>query len=164
MSVPKDIMEKIRLDFWTSPDNELLELNNSERAGFLEWFEKTANKIWTSSNPDKRLISDSNITGRCFGNSQIIAINNPQEYCEGFMKCKDGYNLHGFNFANNAVEDYTVLSNPNDFKDNNGNLPSEYYGILIPKEFIKKHNILLIESNSIKIPQLIDKYYKVNKE
>ncbi len=160
MPVPKKIMDKIKNDFWSSPDNELLDLKDSELVKFLEWFESNANKFEISNNPNKKLINKSNIPGRCFGNSQIISINNPQEYSEGFIKVKGTYNLHGFNIKDNTVEDYTVLSNPEVFKDDNGNLPTEYYGILIPKDFITKHNNHLIKINSMNIPQLIDKYYK----
>ena len=160
MAVPRQIMEKIKQDFWTSPYNELLDLTESESNQFLEWFGNTVNKFEISNKPDEKLINDSNIPGRCFGNSQIISINNPQEYYEGFVKSKDGFNLHGFNIKNKTVEDYTVLSNPNNFKDSNGNLPSEYYGIMIPKNFITEHNIQDIETNSYNISQLIDKYFK----
>jgi len=102
-----------------------------------------------------------NILGRCFGNSQAITLSENIDYFEGFMKCNDNFILHGFNVYNNEVIDYTVNSNKCKFKDRDGNLPSEYYGIKINKNIIIKYNKDLIKEKSLNIRPLLKKLFEL---
>jgi len=162
MSISKDILNLIIHDYNSSPDNNQLSIADTEIEKFWNWFMKNAEKYDVSKNNDESLIGEHNIAGRCFGNSQNIALKNNKSYHEGFMKSKMGFVLHAFNTNENKVEDYTALSNKDkkEFIDDNGNLPTEYYGVKIPNDFIDEHNSDGIKNNDVNISHLIGTYFK----
>jgi len=153
-------MDQIMFDFHAGPDNQNLHFTRHEINDFWNWFGAEAINYEISNDPNYNLINSSNRPGRCFGNAQVIAINNNKSYCEGFANMQGSFNLHGFNLYNEMVEDYTVLSNQGDYRDSEGRLPSEYYGILIPNEFILQHNRFDIENNHMNIPPLLADYFR----
>lgn len=144
MSVPYFVMVKIRSDLRTSPDIERMinyGWNNEKIEAFLIWFQQKAKKLDISSNINTNPINCENIKiATCFGNAQYISIKYNLLYYEGFAYKNaelgdPGYFLHGFNMQDDRVKDFTFLCNKN-----NSKLPTEYYGILIPRKCIIKHN------------------------
>jgi len=161
MSIDEYKLVEIKQDFYTGCDPDVLILNNENKNKFWEWFCKRAVKLNVTTSPNTLLVNgDKNIAGRCFGNSQIIALEVGLDYYEGFVKHNDTFIFHGFNAENNKVHDYTALSNERGYVDINGNLPSEYFGIKINKEFIEKHNKELIENNDFNIDHLLYKMFE----
>ena len=124
-------------------DREIHNFAIGEEEIFMEWFLENANvytnieKIFTFEQ-----IYDENIKkNRCFGNSQYITNKCNKTYAEGFILypfnqnlLPDRYIIHGFNLENEIVLDYTLnkVILPE-------YLPKEYFGIIIPKEFITQY-------------------------
>ena len=61
-------------------------------------------------------------------------------YYEGFTLINNHYHLHAFNSLNGRVLDVTAMNQADFFQDINGILPSIYYGINSPGDFIKAQN------------------------
>lgn len=166
MAVHKEVIHKIKNDLNNGPNRDVLQLSESEIDNFWHWFGVSAQKFEVSKQVTSKRIGGSIRLGRCFGNSQTIALEYGKEYCEGFMKLTRSsehtprFILHGFNAFDWRAEDFTVLNNPKAFKGYNGELPDEYYGIIIPHDLIEEHNKNHIEASCINIPHLIDKYFK----
>jgi hypothetical protein len=151
---------EIKSDFQSGPDNQIIDLSDKARyKDFWNWFQKKAVDLEICDKPKKELVNDSNIAGRCYGNSQVITVNENIDYYEGFVKNKGSFLMHGFNVVDGKVQDYTALSNPKDFKDWNGKLASDYCGVKIDKAFIEKHNSEDIKENYINIPPLLEKLF-----
>ncbi len=153
-------VSEIRRDYQSGPDNQMIDLSDPTRSKqFWEWFESRAIDLDVCDSPSEDLINDSNIPGRCYGNAQIITVNNGLEYYEGFVKNKDSFLMHGFNVSNGKVQDYTALSNSKDFTSWNGKPASQYCGVKIEKGFIDKYNADYIEQNYFNIPPLLEKLF-----
>ena len=138
-----DSNKRIDINQYKDPwDKEMHNFAPGEENKFMEWFLDNAN-IYTSI--DKGFTfeqtSDKNIQrNRCFGNSQYITNRYNKTYAEGFINYPfneflpfdiNRYLIHGFNLENETVLDYTLnkVIMPEC-------LPKEYFGIIIPKEFI----------------------------
>lgn len=136
-----DSNKKIDINQYKDPwDKEMHNFALGEEDKFMEWFLENANvytfieKVFTFEQ-----IYDKNIKiNRCFGNSQYITNKYNKTYAEGFILypfnqklLPDHYLTHGFNLENETVLDYTLnkVISPE-------YLPKEYFGIIIPKEFI----------------------------
>jgi hypothetical protein len=165
MAIQEETFKDIYTSFNMGPDNQLLGLSEEEMVLFWNWFRENAVNYEISDNLDKELIGKENVVaGRCFGNSQEIAIEENKNYCEGFMKSKDGFIMHGYNIDKNLVEDYTVKSYVPEFTDINGNLPSEYYGIIIPNAFVEKLNGENLKNGKFENSCLIAQYFRSTRE
>lgn len=126
--------------------------DNDEEDKFMEWFLENAYSFKTSSILNESIINDSKvIANRCFGNSQYIANKYNSEYVEGFILYEDSYIPHGFNLCSDRVNDFTLTKVSSVNK-----LPKEYYGIIIPIDFIIKKQREDIDLPSINTPLIIE--------
>lgn len=139
-----DSNKKIEINLYKDPwDKEMHNFAPGEEDKFMEWFLENAN-VYTSIEKTFTFeqIYDENIQrNRCFGNSQYLTNKYNHTYAEGFVLypfnqelLPDHYLIHAFNLENETVLDYTLnkVITPK-------YLPKEYFGIIIPKEFIT-HN------------------------
>lgn len=139
-----DSNKKIEINLYKDPwDKEMHNFAPGEEDQFMEWFLENAN-VYTSIEKELtfKQLSDKNIQrNRCFGNSQYITNKYGKTYAEGFILhpfnqelLPDHYLIHGFNLENETILDYTlnkvIVSEY---------LPKEYFGIIIPKEFITQN-------------------------
>ena len=157
MAIEDNVLTDIRYDFSTGPDTEENNFANDEP--FWNWFQENANSYSLCNNEDLDYTDENNLPGNCFGNSQKITLQNDIDYCEGFININGAYILHGFNIFNNCVIDSTIQSNPNSFRDNSGELPSEYLGVVIPKAFVEDNSSLDVNEININQPSLLYEYY-----
>lgn len=120
--------------------------NNDEKLAFKEWFIGNAKKYtnYRSYNFEPDLIKQVILSG-CYGNGQYIAIKTKAQYAEGLVMANGTYTFneyipHGFNIINNKVIDYSykkiLLKTPQYLPK----MPTQYFGIEIPKEYILTHN------------------------
>ncbi|WP_319503755.1 hypothetical protein [Bacteroides graminisolvens] len=133
------------------------QLYDTEVEDFFIWFFENAYVFDVSSTLDEAILNDRKIIeSRCFGNSQYIANKYRKGYLEGFIlySTYDIYIPHGFNMHDEKVEDYTLA--PND-------LSSEYYGIIIPIDFVLKYNGKDIDSPSANASLLVEYYREQTK-
>jgi len=135
MAINREILNQIKFDFYTGADNETLTIDQTDP--FWDWFMTNAGSYSPCEGFDTYYTGQNAITGNCFGNSQKVSIQEGINYCEGFCKVNGIFIFHGFNILDNCVIDSTVQSNPNSFMDRNRNLPTEYYGVLIPNNLIE---------------------------
>jgi len=157
MTIEANVLNDIRYDFSTGPDTEENNFANDEP--FWNWFRENTNSYYQCDIKDLAYTDESNLPGNCFGNSQRITQQDDLEYCEGFVKVNGAYIFHGFNVLNNCIIDSTIQSNPNSFIDNSGELPSEYIGVVIPKDFVEDNASLDVTETSINQPSLLYEYY-----
>lgn len=117
-----------------------------EKQAFKEWFIKNAKKY--TNNPfynfEPNLIKQIFLSG-CYGNSQYIAINTMANYVEGLVWANGTYTFneyipHGFNTINNKVVDYSYKKILQEAPRYLSKMPTEYWGIEIPKEYILSSN------------------------
>ncbi|KAA5538611.1 hypothetical protein [Adhaeribacter rhizoryzae] len=160
MAISNEILSKIKVDFYRGSDNQtLLFYNQGQEELFWYWFKKNAIKYEPKDKLQVNKLKEGIIPSRCFGNSQVMAYKKDKDYCEGFVEVKEDFIFHGFNVHGIFAEDYTIAKNPKHFKYSGGKLPSEYYGIIIPRDFMIKENKQLIDENDATIPFLIYKYF-----
>jgi len=160
MAISNIILSQIKGDFYRGSDTLTLIFNNQEEENlFWSWFKENAVKYKFKDKLEYNTLMDRIIPSRCFGNSQVIALKMEKDYGEGFVKVEGNFILHGFNIHGIFAEDYTIAKSPQSFKDTGGKLPSEYYGIIIPKDFMTEENKQLIDENDTNIPFLISKYF-----
>jgi len=157
MTIRGLLLTGIKTDFYTSPDSDTLKIPSD--SGFWLWFRDNSERIPLGSK--EITIEDHELykSGNCMGNSQNYAICQELDYYEGFVETHNGLSLHGFTVSAGNVVDVTVLCNKSNFRDLNGNLPNNYYGIQIPLDFVKGNTPDDIESNFINLPPLIYDYY-----
>jgi hypothetical protein len=135
MAISREILNQIKFDFYTGADNETLTIDQTDP--FWDWFMTNAGSYSPCEGFDTYYTGQNAIAGNCFGNSQKVSIQEGINYCEGFCKVNGIFILHGFNILDDCVIDSTVQSNPDSFRDRNRNLPTEYYGVIIPNELIE---------------------------
>lgn len=157
MGINREILNEIKTDFYTGPDNQVL--NIEDKDPFWEWFMENANGFDICKDFVDLYTNESNLTGNCFGNSLKVSHEEGIDYCEGFSKVKGSFILHGFNLIDNCVIDSTGQSNPELFQDINGRLPTEYYGIIIPTDFLPEELSTSQDNNYINISSRLYDYY-----
>lgn len=137
--IDKHTLNHIFRDFSTSTDQETLIIPGEQQKDFWSWFQKASDQ-YDVVNVEEQLVSHRFLAGECYGNAQIVSIENGIEYLEGFAKATDRYIFHGFNFLDNAIIDVTVQNNTDDFVQHLGGIPNFYVGIKIPLEVIQEYN------------------------
>ncbi len=106
---------------------------------FWKWFENKAIQLPVIQVNTEKFASILK-EARCYGNSQTIAISSNYKYYEGFLQLNDDFIPHGFNGNQSEYHDYTISAFPDNYYQNNRTLPSNYYGVLIPVEFINEYS------------------------
>lgn len=128
-------------DPWNNDPFYLFE-NDSERIAFKEWFLKEAKKYnYHTHYKYSQELLESIIPAGCYGNGQYLAIKDKNKYVEGLVSpngtyVNDEYIPHGFNLAQKRVVDFTYKKIVNETPKYLSKLPTEYWGIEIPYDYI----------------------------
>ncbi len=141
-------------DFSTSADHETLIIPTEQRDSFWGWFQNKAEQ-YDLVYVDEQLVNEKFLAGRCYGNAQIVSVENGYEYAEGFAKATDRYILHGFNLRDNSVVDVTAQNHVDSFEQYLGGIPNVYVGVKIPLEVIQQYNGDSIRNGHININHLL---------
>lgn len=116
--------------------------NEDEEQEFKEWFKKTAKHYPVNDHYHfSPQLLQKVIPSGCYGNGQYLSINNDIKYAEGIVcpyetHASGEYISHGFNIKNNNVVDYTYKKITKKSPHHLPKMPSEYWGVEIPKDFI----------------------------
>lgn len=128
-------------------DNSMYDFKSAEEEqAFKEWFIRNAKEY--TINPSfkfKSEIMQQVIPGGCFGNGQYISVNTEAHYIEGLVAPNGEYTFndyipHGFNTLNNKVIDYTYKKVVQETPQYLSEMPTKYWGVEIPKEYILTSN------------------------
>lgn len=136
-------------------ENSMYEFNSTEEEqSFKEWFIENAKEY--EINPSFKFSSEimqQIVPAGCYGNSQYIAIKTQAHYVEGLVLANGKYTFnelipHGFNTIKNKVIDYTYKKVNQVSPQCLPKMPTKYWGVEIPKEYI-----LISNGNSRNKPQ-----------
>ncbi|RKD16250.1 hypothetical protein BCY91_05085 [Pelobium manganitolerans] len=120
--IEDDTLNHIIHDFSTNADHETLIIPTEQRDNFWFWFQNKAEQ-YDLVYVDEKLVNEKFLAGRCYGNAQIVSVENDYEYAEGFAKATDRYILHGFNLRDISVVDVTAQNHVDSFEQYLGGLP-----------------------------------------
>lgn len=124
-------------------DDPMYSFNSyEEQQAFKEWFIENAKEY--PINPSFKFESEimqQVIPAGCYGNSQYISVNTQARYAEGLVVPHGKYTFndyipHGFNILKNKVVDYTYKKIVQETPQYLPEMPTKYWGIEIPKEYI----------------------------
>lgn len=126
---------RIRMDYYQSDDQHTLMITPEEADQFWDWFQ---NNVVAMAVNGAAVIQNNALyaAGECFHNAQTEAEQNGSRYAEGFMVVNGRHYLHAFNLIGGQAADVTVNSHRDTFRQDNGTLPDQYYGLEIPQDFI----------------------------
>lgn len=126
---------RIRMDYYQSDDQNTLMTTPDEADQFWDWFQNNAVAM-----PIDGAGGIQNharyAAGECFRNAQTEALQNGSRYAEGFIVVNAHNYSHAFNVIGGRVTDVTANSHLDTFRQANGMLPDQYYGVEIPQNFI----------------------------
>jgi len=158
MALTDQQLNDIRDEVYLGPIHNNIPVERNDP--FWTWFQENAEVFFVNPAYNIHETDENMHSGNCFGNSQSNSVRSHKDYAEGFVTA--GYELifHGFNInENNQVEDITVQNNLANFTDNYNNLPDEYYGIIIPQEYLNENLPEDIGDNFFNKDALIFEYY-----
>ncbi|WP_169316167.1 hypothetical protein [Mucilaginibacter paludis] len=122
------------MDYYQSDDQHTLMITPDEADQFWDWFQNNA--VAMQVDGAAGIQNSLYVVGECFHNAQTEAVQNGSRYAEGFMVVNGHNYLHAFNLIGGQAADVTVNSHPDTFRQDNGALPNQYYGLEIPQDFI----------------------------
>jgi hypothetical protein len=134
MGITRDQLTRIKNDYYSGPLNEALDIEANNP--FWDWFMENANSFSVCEDFKDTFTNEKYLSGNCIGNSISICHDEGIEYSEGFTRVKGLYIFHSFNIFDNCVIDSTTQSNQPQFRDAKGELPTEYYGAIIPNDLL----------------------------
>ena len=157
MTISREKLTELQTDFYTGPDCQDLIIESKDP--FWNWFMENANPYDLCEEFKEMFIEEDIIPGNCYGNSTKLAHREGLDYCEGFTKVKGINIFHSFNLFDNCVIDCTVQNNQQTFADTNGEIPREYYGVVIPDEFLPTQSTDSQSRDYLNLSPLIYSYY-----
>lgn len=123
--------------------------NDDEKLAFKKWFIENANKYEINSfyKYASDLLGQVILSG-CYGNGQYISIKTDAHYVEGLVLANGTYTFneyipHGFNIIDNKVIDYSYKKILLEAPQYLSKMPTQYFGIEIPKEYILTQNKII---------------------
>lgn len=158
MAIPEEMIRQFRASIENEFKGEQLVIPEADKESFWNWFQNNALAMGTVPLDS---LEETQFRGICFDIGQKIQKSKSIDYCEGFLLLGDEPVYHGYNLKDNKVLDYTAKKHLMDYKKMNLNkLPSEYYGVIIPKDFIEAENSEFLEGDQINLPPLLYKFFK----
>lgn len=150
-------------------DNQFYSFESEdEKQTFKKWFIDNA----VHYSVDNQYKFDSNILseiipGGCYGNGQYISLNLKIGYVEGLVLPNgyyvfDEYIPHGFNIINGKVIDYTYKKITKETPHYLPKMPTEYWGIEIPLEYLYANNSDNMEEPPVFHRPLLLQYWRDN--
>ncbi len=161
MAISDETIDLIELSLEYVTEQDLI-IPDDEKKKFWKWFQTNADYYEPKS---MESLQETKFSGRCFDIAQKTNKHQNIDYVEGFVELSGEAVFHGFNLENDKVADYTAKKHLSEYIQMNGNkLPSKYYGIKIPSDFIESQNSIYLNKDEFNIPFLLYEYFKMQIE